>query len=132
MAFKFEKLNVWKEAVTFAADVYSLTKKFPSDEQFGLISQLNRAAVSISLNIAEGEGRGTDADLSRFVQIAIGSLNEVVTILHISFDQKYISQKEFDHFYKKCECLSIKLHTFRNYLKGNTRSTIDHRLSATT
>lgn len=117
MSFKFENLNVWKEAVKFASEIYSLTKKFPNDELFGIISQLNRAAVSVSLNIAEGQGRGSDADLSRFIQMSIGSLNEVVTLLYISLEQKYINQADFNRLYKRCEDISKMLHAFRNYLK---------------
>ena len=117
MAFKFEGLKIWKEAVKFASETYSLTRKFPRSEQFGLISQLNRAAVSISLNVAEGCGRNSDAELSRFSQIAIGSVNEVVTVLYIGLEQKYISKEEFDIFYSRCEGLSKMLHSFRNYLK---------------
>lgn len=117
MAFKFEKLKVWKESVMFASEVYSLTSKYPKVEQFGLTSQFNRAAVSISLNVAEGYGRGTDAELARFIQIAIGSLNEVVTILYISLDQKYINQTEFNSFYERCEQISKMLYSFRKYIK---------------
>ncbi len=117
MAFKFEELKIWKESVKFASEIYTLTKKFPKEEQFGITAQLNRAAVSISLNIAEGEGRGSDADLRRFIQIAIGSLNEVVTILYISLEQKYMSQTEFSSFYGQCEQISKMLHAFKNYLK---------------
>lgn len=117
MGFRFENLKVWKEAVKFAGDVYKLTEKFPKKEMFGLTSQLTRAAVSISLNIAEGEGRRSDADLCRFIQISIGSLNEVVTLLFISLEQKYISKPEFNSFYSKCEQISRMLHGFRNYLK---------------
>lgn len=117
MSFKFESLKIWQEAVKFASEIYTLTQKFPKKEQFGLTSQLNRASVSISLNIAEGEGRFSDSDLSRFIQISIGSLNEVVTILYIALDQNYIKKAEFDSFYKRCEQLSKMLHAFRNYLK---------------
>ena len=117
MSFKFEDLKIWKESVKFATEIYNLTKKFPKDEQFGIISQLNRAAVSISLNIAEGIGRHSDPDLTRFIQIAVGSLNEVVTILYITLEQKYITQTEFESFYKRCEQISKMLHAFRNYLK---------------
>ena len=117
MSFKFEDLKIWQESVKFASEIYNLTKKFPSEEQFGLTSQLNRAAVSISLNIAEGEGRGSDADLSRFIQMSIGSLNEVVTILHLSCEQGYIDKKQFDQFYNRCENLSKMIHAFRNYLR---------------
>ncbi|MDD5565343.1 MAG: four helix bundle protein [Candidatus Omnitrophica bacterium] len=117
MVFKFEELKVWQEAVKFSSEIYKLTQSFPKEEQFGLISQLNRAAVSISLNIAEGSGRRSDPDLSRFIQISIGSLNEVVTLLHICREQSYISQDKFEEFYAKCEHLSKMLHAFRNYLK---------------
>lgn len=118
MAFKFESLNIWKESVKFASEVYSLTKKFPKTEEFGIISQINRAAVSISLNIAEGEGRKSEADLCRFLHISIGSLYEVVTILHICLEQKYINKNEFDVFYQRCEVLSKMLHGYKNYLKN--------------
>ncbi|MCP4650124.1 MAG: four helix bundle protein [PVC group bacterium] len=117
MAFKFEKLKVWEEAVKFAKEIYEVTRKFPKAEQFGLTSQLNRAAVSISLNIAEGEGRRSNNDFSRFIQIAIGSLNEVVTLLYITLEQKYISKMEFDNLYNRCEGISKMLHAFRNTLK---------------
>jgi len=131
MSFKFENLKIWKESVEFASEVYALTRKFPKGEQFGLISQLNRAAVSVSLNIAEGEGRNSDADLSRFIHIAIGSINETVTILCIAFDQKYITKSEYDAFYKRCEHISKMLHSFRNYLKTHKPRSINHRPSTT-
>ena len=117
MAFKFENLKIWKEAVKFANETYTLTKKFPKSEQFGLISQLNRAAVSISANIAEGEGRKSNADFARFIQIAIGSINEVVTLLYITLEQRYIDKDKFNFFYNRCEQISKMLHAFRNYLK---------------
>lgn len=117
MAFKFENLKIWKEAVRFSNEAYNLTKKFPKSEQFGLASQLNRAAVSISLNIAEGEGRRSNADFSRFIQMSIGSLNEVVTLLYISLQQGYINKAEFNFLYNRCEQISKMLHAFRNYLK---------------
>ncbi len=117
MAFKFENLDVWKESVKFASDIYSLTKKIPKHEQFGLISQLNRAAVSISANIAEGEGRSSDPDLKRFIQIAIGSLNEVATRLYICKDQRYVNDEDFELLYGRCEGISKELHSFQNYFK---------------
>jgi four helix bundle protein len=117
MAFKFEKLKIWEDSVKFASEVYDVTRAFPKTEQFGLTSQLNRAVVSISLNIAEGEGRHSNNDFARFVQIAIGSLNEVVTLLYIALEQKYINKNEFDNLYKRCESISKMLHAFRNHLK---------------
>ncbi|MBU4376287.1 MAG: four helix bundle protein [Candidatus Omnitrophica bacterium] len=117
MGFKFEELKIWQEAVKFANDIYTLVKKFPRGEQFGLTSQLTRAAVSISLNIAEGQGRNSHADFSRFIQMSIGSVNEVATILHIALEQKYISKEEFNISYNKCIELSKMLYSFRKYLK---------------
>ena len=118
MAFKFEKLEIWQESIQFVNDIYAMSKKLPKAEQFGLTSQLNRAAVSISVNIAEGAGRNSDADLSRFIQISIGSLNEVVTLLHICLNQKHIDKDTFDGFYTRCEYLSKKMYSFRNYLRS--------------
>ncbi len=117
MAFKFEELKIWQEAVKFANDIYALAKKFPKVEQFGLTQQLTRAVVSISLNIAEGQGRNSSADFSRFIQMSIGSVNEVVTILYIASEQKYMNKQEFNILYNKCEELSKMLYSFRKYLK---------------
>lgn len=117
MAFKFEKLKIWEEAVKFAGEIYKVTREFPKTEQFGLTSQLNRAVVSVSLNIAEGEGRRANNDFARFIQISIGLLNEVVTLLYITLEQKYINKNEFDGLYKRCESISKMLHAFRNHLK---------------
>jgi four helix bundle protein len=77
--FKFEKLDVWQKAIDFTGLVYLETKPFPSDERFGLTNQMRRAAVSVSSNIAEGSARISDVDFARFVEIATGSLFEVVS-----------------------------------------------------
>ena len=115
--FKFETLDVWKEAVKFVSEIYGLIKKFPNWETFNLTSQLTRAAVSISLNIAEGSGRKSKKDFQRFVQVSLGSLNEVVTCLYIARDQKYIDPKDFDEAYGRCERISKMLYGFINYLE---------------
>ncbi len=117
MAFKFEELKIWEEAVKFANEIYSVTKKFPKEEQYGLTSQLTRAAVSISLNIAEGEGRRSDNDWSRFLLISLGSLNEVVTLLYICRNQKIIDEADFKRLYERCEYLSSMIQKFKYYLK---------------
>jgi len=75
----FKNLNVWQEAMNFAEQAYLLTLQFPSDERFGLTSQLRRSAVSIPSNIAEGCGYNTDPQLGRFLQIAQGSAFEAET-----------------------------------------------------
>ncbi len=114
--FKFETLDIWKEAVKFASEIYDLIKKFPKSEMFGLTSQLTRAAVSISLNIAEGSSRKSKIDFKRFIQISLGSLNEVVTCLYIAKNQSYIDDKDFNGAYARCEQISKMLYGFMRYL----------------
>lgn len=77
--FNFEKLEVWQEAIHFADKVYSLTRIFSEAERFGLTNQMRRAAVSISSNLAEGSSRSSRPDFARFVEIATGSLFEVIS-----------------------------------------------------
>ena len=116
--FSFESLDIWKESVKFAAEMYKLVKDFPNFETYNLISQLTRASVSISLNIAEGSSRKSQVDFKRFIQISIGSLNEVVTCLFIARHEQYIDEKKFEEVYKRCEQLSKMLHGFSRYLNS--------------
>jgi four helix bundle protein len=101
--FKFEKLDVWQKAIDFAELVYSQTKPFPSDERFGLTNQMRRAAVSVSSNIAEGSARISDVDFPRFVEIATGSLFEVVSEATVAKRQGYLSDKDFGAIYEAAE-----------------------------
>ncbi|MEP6168424.1 MAG: four helix bundle protein, partial [Rhodopirellula bahusiensis] len=80
--FSFEKLDVWSKSVDLADVVYRLTKDFPDYERFGLANQMRRAAVSVSSNIAEGSSRESRKDFARFIQLAFGSLMEIVSQLH--------------------------------------------------
>ncbi len=80
-----------KKAHHLVLDVYSATRAFPADERYGITSQLRRAASSIAANIAEGSGRGSDADFARFVQIAIGSASEVEYFLLLAKDLRYLA-----------------------------------------
>ena len=101
--FKFESLEIWKESVKFIPEIYEVVESFPNWETFNLTSQFTRAAVSISLNIAEGPSRNSKKDFKRFIQISLGSLNEVVTCLYIAHNQKYIDSNKFNKIYGKCE-----------------------------
>ena len=92
----FKKLIVWQKARVFVKDMYLITKKFPREELFGLTSQIRRATVSIALNIAEGSGRGTNADFVRFLDIAYGSAFEVEATLILSLDLEFITNDEYE------------------------------------
>jgi len=87
---------VWQRAMGLVREIYRITRGFPSEERFGLTSQLRRAAVSIPSNIAEGHERNTTADYIRFVSIAEGSLAEARTQLRIACDLAYCEQRDID------------------------------------
>ena len=86
-------LIVWQKAYNLTLDIYKSTSRFPTDEKYGLTSQLRRATVSIPSNIAEGKGRGSNKDFKRFLMIARGSLEEVRTQLLLSKDLGYLESK---------------------------------------
>ena len=109
MKFNCENLEVYKISRALILDVYSLTNKFPSEEKFGLITQLRRASISISLNIAEGSGKISKKDFANFIRIAIGSLIETDTALKISLDLEYISRKDYEKLDLKMKELYFKL-----------------------
>ena len=114
--FNFEKLDTWQKAIAFADDVYRITRAFPSDERFGLTSQMRRAAVSISSNIAEGSSRNSRTDYARFVEIAAGSAFEVVSQSFISRNQGFLAPEDFQKLYAGAEELSRMLSGLRSYL----------------
>jgi len=116
--FRFEKLDVWVRAVDFADAVYTATRFFPDEEKFGLTSQMRRASVSISSNIAEGSGRGSDKEFARFVGIAYGSLMEVVSQSRIALRQSFMSGKNANDLYNTAEELARMLSGLRSHLEG--------------
>ena len=80
----YKNLEVWKRSLELATQVYSLTNNFPKEEKYGLVSQIRRCSVSISSNIAEGSGRGSDREFRLFLNYALGSCFELETQLLIS------------------------------------------------
>ena len=91
----FKKLKVWINSRALVKDVYLLTQKFPSQEQFGLVQQIRRAAVSIPCNIAEGADRGSDAEFVRFMDISNGSACELETQMCLALDLGFITNEVF-------------------------------------
>ena len=96
----FEKLEVWKDAIAFAGLVYTVTGKFPDAERFGLTSQMRRAAVSISSNIAEGSSRSSRDDFARYLEIATGSLFEVISQSALAKQQNLLTADDFRKIYE--------------------------------
>lgn len=92
--YSFEKLDVWEKSNDFADNVYELAAGFPKDEKFCLTSQLKRAAVSISNNLAEGSGRITAKDKAYFTQISFGSLMECLNLLITANKRGFISKDQ--------------------------------------
>ena len=93
----FRRLNVWQKAHELALEVYRVTARFPKEELYALTSQLKRAASSIGANIAEGCGRGSDADFSRFLLFAMGSASELEYHLLLARDLKFLSEEDHLH-----------------------------------
>lgn len=90
----FRKLKIWEQGIVIVKEIYKIAQKLPTEEKFGLKSQITRAAVSIPSNIAEGSSRNSEVEFKRFLEIAIGSLFEVETQLIIIKELNWIEPKE--------------------------------------
>ena len=107
----YRDLEVWQLSRVLTKDVYQMTSGFPKSELFGLSSQMRRCAVSITCNIAEGQGRWSAADQCHFYNIARGSLLEIETQLFIALDVGYIDQTELNQRLAQTEKMGKKLNT---------------------
>jgi len=90
----FKSLLIWQRSIDFARKIYQLSLKFPASEKFGLISQIQRASISVAANIAEGYARNTKKEFSQFLYISCGSLAEVDTYLEFSVVIGYTKKDE--------------------------------------
>lgn len=113
--FKFEKLEVWQKSKNFAKDIYSIIERFPKTENYGLKSQLTRAAVSVASNIAEGSSRTSGKDQAHFSQLAYSSLMEVINQLIIANEINYIDKDQLENLKKKAEVIASMLSGLRKY-----------------
>ncbi len=117
--FSFEKLEVWQNSKELSILIYKLTKQFPNEEKFGLISQMRRAAISVSSNIAEGTSRKTNRDKAHFTTIAYSSLMELLNQAIISTELQYIQREEFLEVRERITFISNQLNKLRNFqMKG--------------
>jgi four helix bundle protein len=113
----FKSLKIWQNAHRLVTQIYKLTGTFPKSEQFGLTSQLQRAAISIVTNIVEGYGRETKKDFNHFLVISRGSLQETRSLLLIAHDLGYISAKSSNKLDDEYLKLKISINAFIKTLK---------------
>ncbi len=116
----FRDLKVWEKAHQFVLAAYPLTRRFPTDELYGLTSQLRRSAASIPTNLAEGCGRGTDPELARFCDIAMGSASEADYQLLLARDLGYLDAPTYQSIYNQLTEVQRMLRSFTQRLRRPT------------
>ena len=114
-----QKLDVWQRAVDFAVESYKATENFPKEEKFGLVSQIRRASVSISANIAEGAGRNSSKEFIHFLSNAQGSASEVETEILIAFRLEYLSKKQYNDLLSGLDDIGRMLTGLSKHLRNN-------------
>lgn len=115
--FRFEELEIWKLAIEYGNELYNIADKFPSKELYGLGSQLRRAAVSISNNIAEGSGASTNKDFCSFLDTSIKSTLETVNILYFAKIRRYVTEEKRLKLYEESEKIIRKIRSLKKTLR---------------
>ena len=126
---KYTELEVWKEARILVNEVYLISKDFPSEEIYGLTSQMRKCAISIPSNIAEGCGRRHYKDSIRFFFIARGSLYELETQIYLASDQSYISKGISKNLLFQLEKCRKLLSGFINYYRDQSAKNLNEPIS---
>lgn len=124
MSHNYKELKIWTLGKQIAIDVYFLTKNFPSDEKFGLMAQLRRAAISIPSNIAEGSGRNNDSEFNHFLGIATGSAYELETQLIIAQEVSLIENEKAENTLEKVNELKKMLYGFKQKFNAKNSKTL--------
>ncbi|MCK4649767.1 four helix bundle protein [Candidatus Pacearchaeota archaeon] len=114
----FRDLDVWKRAFLFGKEIYKVTSGFPKSEVYGLTSQLRRAAVSISSNIAEGCGRRTSKDFVSFLHNAMGSIREVENQVMLAGEVGYLEKVKAEELVKELNNMGRMLNRFIGHVSG--------------
>ncbi|HCE54302.1 MAG TPA: diversity-generating retroelement protein bAvd family protein [Lutibacter sp.] len=112
----FKELNIWNEAKDYCVLIYKVTSNFPASEIYGITSQIKRAVVSIPSNIAEGAGRNSDKDFSRFIAISLGSSFELETQLIIANELDFIDNEKLKELIKSLSKIQKMLVNFQKHL----------------
>ena len=111
--YSFEKLEVWKESIKLVKMIYDVTKNFPISEKYGLVSQLRRATVSISSNLAEGTSRISNKDKAHFTTLSFSSTMEVLNQILIAKELEYLSEEKYLEIRKKISKITNMLNSLR-------------------
>lgn len=119
---RWRKLEVWQLADDFALAVYQASKDFPANERYGITSQLRRAALSIPTNIVEGYSRRGDRELSRFLDIALGSHAEAKYLIHFSRKLGYLNANDYASLTAAAEDLGSKLWRFSETVRTSAQN----------
>ena len=117
----FKDLIVWVKSHEFTLEIYKVTKKFPADEKYGIVSQMRRAAYSIPANIIEGHSRKHKNEFLQFLSIAKGSLEELKYFIILAADLDYISAEEQNKIERLTTEISKILYSFTKRVKGEER-----------
>ena len=121
--FRFEKLTVWQEARALNRTIYGLTKIFSGHELYAMMSQLHRASVSVSANIAGGAGRNSDKDFAHFLEQVYASLMEVASLLYLSLDESYVTETEVSPLLDQLEKLGRQIAALNRTLSVKSSKT---------
>ena len=118
MGTDFRDLEVWHLAHRLTLDLYKVTSEFPKEERFELVSQIRRAAVSVELNIAEGQGRYHSLDSAKFFLDSRGSVYELQSALMIAKDLGFLTQDKFDDLDERLNVVGMKLNGLITYKRN--------------
>lgn len=124
--YSFEALDVWKEARRLVVYIYQITKHYPPEEKYGLVSQMRRAVISVSTNVAEGSSRESFKDQAHFSEIAYGSLLELLSESIASFDLDYVDEAELAGIRTSIDSISSKLTGLRKSQKKRYKASKLH------
>jgi four helix bundle protein len=127
--YSFENLEVYKLAREYRKKIYKLTYQLPKEEQFNLISQMRKAAVSLTNNIAEGHGRYHYQENIQFLRHSRGSLEELLDDLNVCIDEKYADKDYIEGLKEEGYSLLKKLNSYIKYLKGKKTGTINNQIN---
>ena len=113
----YTDLKIYQEGYKLVLDMYKITRKYPKEEKYEIVSQIRRAAYSIPLNIAEGWGRKSKLEFKRFLKMSLGSCNELQVLIEMSKDLEYIGEEEYKEVKRRIEQLGKQIYTLEEKWK---------------